>query len=140
MTWQVHSAADYETIDPNDADEADQYHAPEWGPWVLHRSTRSLAHQSGRYVIDLERRCTSAGVLDIICQISLKGWADPECVAGLVHALNDILRPQRGMCSFGHDKAFTLARIHQMIDRPNISPRAVFSPEMERARLAKNES
>lgn len=42
-------------------------------------------------------------MLDIIMQIVGKTWADDAALAGLVHALDDILAPQENICSWGKD-------------------------------------
>jgi hypothetical protein len=40
----------------------------------------------------------------ISVQVAKKRWADERCVAGLVRAIDDLLRPQATLCSFGIDR------------------------------------
>lgn len=51
------------------------------------------------YEIDLERCRTAAQVLDWIMQVAGKAWVTDKCLAGLVHALDELLHPQETMCS-----------------------------------------
>jgi len=78
-----------------------------WGPWRYERGGPHLVltmnNDDDWYDVDL-RRCTCSGaVLDWIIQISEKMWATPEVIASLVNALDDLLRPQETMCSFGSE-------------------------------------
>lgn len=87
----------------------------DWGPWSLDTETRVLDGPHGYYV-DLDRCQTSAQTLDWIMQIAGKTWgAQPEVLAGLVHALNDTLRPQTFMCSSGYDKPMSDAQIKSAV-------------------------
>ena len=81
----------------------------EWGGWTLDPNYPSidLGRDGARYWMDLRRCCDSAGVLDFICQIAGKSWADDVILAGLVRALDDVIRPQRFLCSFGGSKEMT---------------------------------
>lgn len=78
----------------------------DWGPWRLNPATACLELHHGdgwRYEVDLER-CNSTGELcDWIFQVNGKCYAedDPDVIAGLVNALDDILEPQARLCSFG---------------------------------------
>ncbi len=63
-----------------------------------------LTHTSENYEIDLEDCGSSAQMLDWIFQICSKAWATPQDLGDLVQALNDLLRPQATICSFGTDK------------------------------------
>jgi hypothetical protein len=85
-----------EWVDPNE-------NPYPWGDWKLRLTNLTLWHP--QYEIDLEAGChTSAGVLDWICQIEGKIWADDANLAGLVRAFSSILNPQRHLCSFGQPK------------------------------------
>ncbi|SFQ26564.1 hypothetical protein [Amycolatopsis rubida] len=91
----------------------------DWGPWRLDPETLVLfceddAHPSG-YEVDLELCLTSAQVLDWIMQVEMKTWADDAVVAGLVRALNDVLRPQATLCSSGISKTLTKTRIAGLV-------------------------
>jgi hypothetical protein len=77
-----------------------------WGPWHLDPDNLVLwighvRHPDvSAYEVDLERCLTSAAVLDWICQVAGKSWADDAVTAGVVRALDDVLHPQRRLCSF----------------------------------------
>lgn len=87
----------------------------DWGPWSLDTETNVLDGPSGYYV-DLDRCQTSAQVLDWIMQIAGKTWgAEPETLAGLVHALNDILRPQANLCGSGYGTTMSDAQIKSAV-------------------------
>ena len=86
-----------------------------WGPWRLEPDLRLLVTRSGNYEIDLDDCTSSARLLDWICQIADKEWCDDETLAGLVRAFIDILHPQENLCSWGDDKALTLARIIELV-------------------------
>lgn len=75
----------------------------DWTPWTFNRENYTLEHPNS-YYIDLERCRTSAETLDRIFQISKKSWATPEVVSGMLNALNDLLRPQATLCSFGDER------------------------------------
>lgn len=99
------------------------HHIPAWGPWVLDRHRRELVidDSTAGYEIDLDSCVCSAEVLDWICQIANKGWADDKCLAGLVRALNDILEPQDNLCSGGGNKVITSARLRSLVKRRDIT-------------------
>jgi hypothetical protein len=88
----------------------------DWFGWELHGTWLSYPAYpypggSNHYSFDIANRTTSAEVLDIIMQVDRKLWATAECVAGLVHAFNDILQPQANLCSGGTNKHMTPATI-----------------------------
>lgn len=101
--------------------------AGDWGPWRLDAELRVLYPISPyRYEIDLDTCTSSADVLDWICQIAGKDWADDATLAGLVRALNDVLYPQAHLCSSGRSKRMTqrqiiaqVARFQALIDGTN---------------------
>ena len=62
-----------------------------------------MTHRWGM-VVDLDRCTTSAEVLDWILQIRHKTWTTDQDVADLVHALDDVLRPQAKLCSWGVER------------------------------------
>jgi hypothetical protein len=76
-----------------------------WGPWRHNRKDRTLCHENG-YGIDLDECGTSAQVLDWIFQVFGKQWADPFTVASLLEALEDLVDPQKNLCSGGIDQNF----------------------------------
>lgn len=68
-----------------------------------------------RYEVDLDCCTTSAQVLDRVCQIAGKTWADDATLAGLVRALNDVLQPQATLCSLGTDHHLNQAGIDRQV-------------------------
>jgi hypothetical protein len=72
-----------------------------------------LEYPAEAYQIDPEHCCSSAQVLDWIMQIAGKPWATDACLAGLVRALDDILRPQDTLCSWGDDTELTVAQVRE---------------------------
>jgi hypothetical protein len=81
-----------------------------WGGWRLeHRYLAYPAYVGGDYPINLDRFTSSAQVLDMIAQVSMKNWATPECVAGLIRAINDLLHLQGRLCGCGRDMRLTPA-------------------------------
>ncbi|HET7325983.1 MAG TPA: hypothetical protein VFJ14_01720 [Nocardioidaceae bacterium] len=74
---------------------------PNWGPWVLDTDNWSLSHPL--YDVDLDRCATAAEVRDWIAQLAGKTWVDDATLAGLIHALNDVLRLQATLCGNGQD-------------------------------------
>jgi hypothetical protein len=89
-----------------------------WGPWALNKGTLALEHIEGRdYWIDLERCTTPAEVLDWIAKVAGKTWADDATVAGLARALNDVLRPQSTLCSFGRPRRLTVTQIRRRVNK-----------------------
>jgi hypothetical protein len=66
-------------------------------------------------ICDVERFTSSAAVLDAIMQVAGKSWADDARLAGLVHALDDILHPQANLCSGGGDKRITRTQIKALM-------------------------
>lgn len=71
-----------------------------FGGWTLNREALALDHS--HYQIDLQRCQDAKSILDWICQIADKMWADDATLAGAVRLLNRTLRPQEtGICSGG---------------------------------------
>ena len=87
------------------------------GPWLIDRGRLTLYDAKHDYEIDLEDCTTSAKVLDWIMQIGgTKCWADDACVAGLVRAFHQALRPQANLCSGGGSKTMTRLEIARSVD------------------------
>jgi hypothetical protein len=88
----------------------------DWNGWKLRGTVLWYpAYPNGSiYGFDLMRFVSSAKVLDIIMQVGGKAWATDQCLAGLVHALDEILYPQSNLCSGGTDKRLTPAKIKDM--------------------------
>jgi hypothetical protein len=91
----------------------------DWGPWALDTETMVLrieadGHPLVDYEVDLEWCLDSAQVLDWICQIAHKDHDDYPAITGLVNALDDVLDPQRNLCSSGKHKVITEARVHEL--------------------------
>jgi hypothetical protein len=75
-----------------------------WGTWEYRPANLTLIETESGYDVDLEQCNDSAGMLDWIFQVASKPWATPEKIGHLVQALNDLLRPQATICSFGKDR------------------------------------
>ena len=94
-----------------------------WGGWKLQGRTYELTYQpfadapAYAYPVDLERFTTSAEVLDMIIQMAEKTWATDEVLAGLVRAINDLLRPQATICSGGRNKTLPPDRIRTLVNQ-----------------------
>jgi hypothetical protein len=90
-----------------------------WGGWQLDKKALELSYPAypggGTYPVDLERFTSSAEVLNTIIQVAGKRWATDTCLAGLVHALDDLLQPQAMLCSGGGDKRFTPAKLRRFL-------------------------
>jgi hypothetical protein len=71
----------------------------------------------GEYPIDVDRMRSSSAVLDLIMRVCKKDWATKACLAGLVHALNDVLQPQANLCSGGANKTLTSLQIADLVAR-----------------------
>jgi hypothetical protein len=78
----------------------------EWGFWRLDPELLVLRLDNGdyRYEVDLEKFDSSAGMLDMIMQLTSKGSVSTMDIGCLVRALNDLFHPQGSLCSFGTDK------------------------------------
>jgi hypothetical protein len=105
--------------EPTASSRARELRLSGWGPWALnhHNFTLEMFDRPDRftYWIDLEQCTTSAEVLDWICQVAGKVWADDATLAGLVRALNDVLRPQGTLCSWGHSRRLTKVQIRRLV-------------------------
>jgi hypothetical protein len=100
------------------SDTSPQASRKSWGPWHLDRKWRVLyvEEPSGyRYEVDLDHCLSSAEVLDWLCQIAGKTWADDATLAGLVRAIDDVLRPQARLCSSGRDTRLTKRQVAEQV-------------------------
>jgi hypothetical protein len=90
-----------------------------WGPWLLRGCDLHRPYFDGpqTYYVDLEDCTSSARVLDVIAQVAGKTWADDATLAGLVRALDDLLRPQAHLCPSGAPRTITAARVRQLVRR-----------------------
>ena len=78
-----------------------------WGPWQFNALNFTLSHVNHRgYEINLQSCNTSAEVLDWLCHISRKAWCSAQDAGHLLTAFNDLLSPQKNLCSWGEDKKF----------------------------------
>lgn len=84
-------------------------HGNTWGGWEYNAKVRVLTYLPEDYEIDLEECTDSAETMDRIFQIAGKGWGTPQVLGDLVQAIQDLLRPQANLCSFGVDKKFDAA-------------------------------
>lgn len=88
----------------------------DWGPWHLDGNQRLLfVTDPYRYEVDLDDCHTSAQVLDWICQVAGKTWADDAILAGLVRAIDDVLYPAENLCSGGRAKSIDRHRMDILI-------------------------
>jgi hypothetical protein len=93
----------------------------DWDRWYLDPRSLSLIIKlfsdtsSYTYEVDLETCVTSAEVLDWICQISGKEWSTAAVLAGLVYALDDVLKPQAHLCSDGRHKRMATSKIAELV-------------------------
>jgi len=95
-----------------------RWNESKWNGWF--RNGINLGYRAygvNAYWIDLEI-CSSARMLDIIMQVARKSWATDKCLAGLVHALDDIFQPQGRLCSCGIDKRLSLEQARRLALRP----------------------
>lgn len=83
-----------------------------WGRWELDagRLVLTFSKQHHSYEVDLERCCTPAQMLDWIFQVRPKGWCSIEDIADLIDAFNDLLDPQKNLCSGGLAKRIPSVR------------------------------
>jgi hypothetical protein len=88
-----------------------------WGPWDIDPDVFVLwtVAPGYRYEVDLEECTTSAQVLDWVCQVAGKTWADNPVLAGLVRALDDVLAPQVHRCSCGRSTRLGRAAIRRLV-------------------------
>jgi hypothetical protein len=81
-------------------------HGDTWGRFTFDREVFVLRHTLYGREIDLEDCTSSARAMDWIFQISNKTWMSTEDRGQLLEALQDLLRPQANLCSFGRDRYF----------------------------------
>jgi hypothetical protein len=89
----------------------------DWGPWDLciGDTYEVLSVKDDMYEVSLRECRTSAQVPGWIMQLAGKGRAGHACLGGLVLAVDDILHPQRRMCSFGKNlRPLTLKTIREL--------------------------
>lgn len=74
-----------------------------WGGWRFCERTLALVYRCGRveYTVPLRACRTAAQVLDWLAQVRKKRWATDACLAGLLRALDDVLRLQEAICGYG---------------------------------------
>lgn len=95
-------------------------HGHRWDVWRLDATNYQLgAYIRGAYDywVDLERCTTSAETLDWIIQIAEKSWATADVLAGLVHAFNDLIRPQATLCGMGQSKQLSKRHLRSLVDQ-----------------------
>jgi hypothetical protein len=92
--------------------------ARRWRPWSLDTETYTLhkiTHEEiADYPVDLERCLNSADVLDWILQID--GGENDQVTLGFVRAIDDLLAPQRHLCSFGKSTTLSVRKMHDLVD------------------------
>lgn len=79
-----------------------------WGNWYLDPEEPPAlvirpypANNSRNYKVDLTACGDAAQILDWICQVAGKEWANDAVIAGLVRALDDTLNPPLTICPDG---------------------------------------
>lgn len=87
-----------------------------FGGWSLDDEDLVLDHAEECYHVNLERCLTSAGVLDAICQVSMKTWATDAIAAGLVRMLNRTLGPQQTLCGRGVSYRIAKKNLRRIVD------------------------
>jgi hypothetical protein len=94
-----------------------------WGPWRYDPENlrlESVRPGSGGCKLELRRYGTCSAMLDVICQVATKDWADAWTLGWLVRALDELLSPQKNLCSFGHD--IGPLDVEQHLTRPSVGP------------------
>lgn len=89
----------------------------DWGPWQL--DIEHFVLRAGNYEVDLEKCLDSAQVLDWILQVGTH-HPDDATLAGLVRALDDVLNPQKHLCSFGVPRRLSAAAVRKMAREASI--------------------
>jgi hypothetical protein len=95
--------------------------AATWGPWRLDLNLMVLhAGDLANYGIELRSCTNSAAVLDWVMQVAGKSWVDRAALGGFVRAVDDLLRPQKHLCSFagpfGRDgDRLTVGQIEELV-------------------------
>lgn len=84
-----------------------------WLPWVLDPELGVLEYAG--YQVDLEQMVDSAQALDWIFRVDSKWSSNPEVLAGLVHAIADILHPQATMCPGGRHLVSTAEQVMERV-------------------------
>ncbi|MGH3185222.1 MAG: hypothetical protein ACRDOE_25410, partial [Streptosporangiaceae bacterium] len=96
-----------------------------WGPWTLRLADPALCHPRG-YPICLTRFTDSCELGFMVFQVAGKDWADAECLAGLVRALDAVLDPQGTLCTWAGDRQLTeeeiLARVQRVAGAWPLTP------------------
>lgn len=92
----------------------------DWGPWRLNVDALTLVDVgkgSWRYEVDLERCQTPAELLDWIFQVNTKIWSEKDdgVLAGLIRAVDDVIKPQATLCSGGAPSRIVTKDLHKMV-------------------------
>ena len=79
----------------------------EWGGWRYDYEEGKIATltyaPAADYWIPVGSIKTAHEILDWIVQVSQKNWANSDVLAGLVHALDDVLNIQANFCPSGQE-------------------------------------
>ena len=86
-----------------------------WVPWRLEEEWRALVHVPTRYEVDLKTCLDAPQVRDWIAQVARTPWADDAPLAGLVRALEDILRLPEHICGSGYPGEITPQRVGELV-------------------------
>jgi hypothetical protein len=123
---------------------ARQHYHGRWGPWRLNADNELVLPRTNGvgipyYYVTLQRYRTSAQVLDVIAQVARKTWADDAVVAGLVCALDDVLRLQSNLCGCGEDHRLTPPKVRALVDAYR-RERQITSDDLAQKRLREDEA
>ena len=97
-----------------------------WGNWYRNEEDNTLEFRpdgSMMYWVDLDRMADSDQVLDWICQVAHKTWCSTETLGNLVRAIDEIVSPQKNLCSFA------LTRRNPKVEAPAAPAKKAKSPE-----------
>jgi hypothetical protein len=93
---------------------------PGWGGWELHPVTLTLEYETSTgtfFILDLGECCNAAEVLERISQVVAGPWARPETLAGMIHALDDVLHLHVNLCTYGAAKEITRDQIRELVEQ-----------------------
>lgn len=90
-----------------------------WGPWRLDREQRVLWATAGRQrlAVDLDPLTSAAAILDAVITVSRAAGGDDAVTAGLVAAVDDVLRPLATVSSWGRPRRLTRREIRDLVAR-----------------------
>ncbi|GAA0632382.1 hypothetical protein GCM10010174_61800 [Kutzneria viridogrisea] len=104
-----------------DGDGGDRVTATDrrWGPWPLDPADVTLdcpTWGGTPHRVDLRACRTSAHVLDEVIRVAAQPWAEDTVIAGLVRALDAVLRLSVHLCPQGRSRTITRRRCETLAD------------------------